>query len=388
MKRLASIAAGLAVAAIPLLGSGAAMAADAHPNSPTDPELTAVISYQSAMIVSPVPYGFQYTIEDTSGITNGVPLTGIAMTASFPPEVYAAPAADQYPVSANTCGGTLSINALKVTLSGGTMPLGANCTFFVAVIAGLSGHYLIPSSGPTSDPTGPGNQPTASVDVYAAGPGMAKFNPGSIIAGQASQLNFSIANPAANPIAFTGTAINVTLPAGLAVATGSSAVCGGSLIRIAPASIVVREAHIASGGTCTFSVAIVGKTVGHYVVTAELKELGHTAGQPAATLDVLAPAKPKPAVTASPAASVAATDTAAPSETASGSATDSAAPSDVASATATATDAGASAGSSPASGTSGGSAGGGAGVLPIVIVGIGVLALLGGLLGWLFLRRA
>src|SRR6185437_8835247 len=123
-------------------------------------------------------------------------------------------------------------------------------------------------TGPvTSNEGGNGGTASASINVVAP-PVIAKaFNPAAITLNSTTSLTFTITNPAANAVALTGVAFTDNLPAGLAVASGSATVCGGTLTTTAPTGIALSGATIAANSQCQSSVTVTGVVSGQYTNT-------------------------------------------------------------------------------------------------------------------------
>jgi hypothetical protein len=123
------------------------------------------------------------------------------------------------------------------------------------------------------------------------------FSPGSIGLHGTTSLNFTIFNDETNPT-LTGLAFTDTLPAGLSVANGSAAACGGTLTPSGGNTISLSGGTLLGGGgyQCTFAVTVTGQVAGDYTNTAGAitsNESG-AGNQATASLTVLAP-PPQPA---------------------------------------------------------------------------------------------
>jgi uncharacterized repeat protein (TIGR01451 family) len=87
------------------------------------------------------------------------------------------------------------------------------------------------------------------------------FSPNPVAVGGSSTLTFTITNP--NPtVPLSGIALNDALPAGLMVASGSSAQCGGTLTTTAPSTLSLSGGALAAGASCTVTVAVTATTAG------------------------------------------------------------------------------------------------------------------------------
>ena len=104
---------------------------------------------------------------------------------------------------------------------------------------------------------------SATIDALAPPSIGAGFDPDSIAAGGQSILSFSISNPDVNDVALTGVGFGDTLPLGLAVATDSITVCGGTLTT-SPSDISLTYATIAVGSECEIDVTVSDVPAGYY----------------------------------------------------------------------------------------------------------------------------
>jgi uncharacterized repeat protein (TIGR01451 family) len=191
------------------------------------------------------------------------------------------------------CGGTVNTVAATrtITLSGATIVAGGTCTFSVTVGGAAAGVHTNTTGNVTSSNGGTGNTATAVITVVGP-PSISKaFSPNSIAVGGTSTLTFNIAN-ANTTTTLTGVAFTDVLPAGVEVADGSFAACGGTVTTVAATrTITLTGASIAAGGTCTFSVTVTGSTAGVKVnVTGNVTSAnGGTGNAASATLTVVAP---------------------------------------------------------------------------------------------------
>ena len=167
----------------------------------------------------------------------------------------------------NNCGGTASTpNSSTVSLSGGALPGGASCSIVVNVTGAMAG--VKSNSVTVTSDAGTGNTSTDTITVVGP-PSIAKvFNPSTIALNATTSLNFTITNPAGNPVALAGVGFTDNLPSGVTVATSSPAsVCGGTLTTTAPSSIVLSGATVVVGTPCTFSVPVTGTVSGPHTNT-------------------------------------------------------------------------------------------------------------------------
>ncbi|HEY2393857.1 MAG TPA: hypothetical protein VGK22_21970 [Candidatus Angelobacter sp.] len=231
------------------------------------------------------------TFTITNSNVNSV-LNGIAFTDSLPAGLVVAPT----PGLTNSCGGTATATAgaSSVSLSGGTLAAGANCTITVNVqgtTAGVKNNSVTVSS--TNG--GTGNTSNASITVVGPPTISKAFGAASIPLNGSTSLSFTINNPNTT-VALTGVAFSDTLPAGLVVSTpnGLTGTCGsGTITAVAGSgSISLSGGTIAASGSCTFSVNVTGTTAGAKANTTgavSSTEGGTGATSNTATLNVVAP---------------------------------------------------------------------------------------------------
>jgi hypothetical protein len=162
------------------------------------------------------------------------------------------------------------------------------------IAAGIENNTTGPISSNESGAGATSN--TASITVIGP-PSIAKaFGAASIQLNAQTTLTFTITNPNAT-VALTGVGFGDTLPAGLAVATpnGLTGSCGAGTITTGTVSgfsvVNLSGGTIAAGGSCTFSVNVVGVTGGHKVnTTGTVSSTNAGSGnQATASIDVEAP---------------------------------------------------------------------------------------------------
>ncbi len=197
----------------------------------------------------------------------------------------------------NSCGGTVTAAAgsASVSLSGGTLAANGSCTISLNV-TGVQAGVQDNTTGPisTTESGAGATSNTASITVIGP-PSIAKaFGAASINLNGTTTLTFTITS---NTVALTGVAFGDTLPAGLAVANpnGLTGSCGSGTITTGTVSgfsvVNVAGGTIAAGGSCTFSVNVVGTTSGHKVNTTGTvtSDNAGSGNQATATIDVVAP---------------------------------------------------------------------------------------------------
>jgi uncharacterized repeat protein (TIGR01451 family) len=211
----------------------------------------------------------------TNPASNAGNFTGLAFTDTLPAGlVVSTPNGLTGSCPSGTITATAGTNGISLT--GATLAAGASCTFRVNV-TGTSVGVKTNTTGTVTDTQGiTGSAATATLTVVLP-PTISKAFADSQIELNfiGTTLNFTITNPAANPISFTDIAVTDTLPAGLVLATPSSgltpATCGGGPIT-APAggtTITVTGATLAPGASCTFSVQVLGAALGTWTNTSD-----------------------------------------------------------------------------------------------------------------------
>jgi uncharacterized repeat protein (TIGR01451 family) len=198
-----------------------------------------------------------------------------------------------------TCTGTVTAAAGSgsISLTGATLAGNANCKVSVNV-QGIAAGVQNNTTGPVSSTeSGPGATSNAASITVIGPPSIAKaFGAASINLNGTTTLSFTITNPNAT-VALTGVGFGDTLPAGLTVATpnGLTGSCGAGTITTGTVSgfsvVNLSGGTIAAGGSCTFSVNVVGTSGGHKVNTTGTvtSNEGGSGNQATATIDVNAP---------------------------------------------------------------------------------------------------
>ncbi|HMH52433.1 MAG TPA: hypothetical protein VK548_19495 [Candidatus Acidoferrum sp.] len=112
------------------------------------------------------------------------------------------------------------------------------------------------------DPVAGNNQVTLDTPIVVNPPAIAKaFGAATVPLNGTTTLTFTLTNP--NVFApLTGVGFTDTLPAGLSVVNGSSAVCGGTLTTSGGNTIALAGATIAAGANCVFPVTVTGTAAG------------------------------------------------------------------------------------------------------------------------------
>ncbi len=252
-------------------------------------------SITKAFSPTTIPAGGVTTI--TLVITNPnatVALTGVAVTDTFPAGMTVATP----PNASNTCGGTFAPNAgdPSVSLSGGNIAAGGNCTLTVDVTTSTPGDSVNTTGNVTSTNGGTGNTATATVTVGAiAPPSITKsFTPTTIAAGGTSTLTLVITNPNA-ALTLTGLAVTDTFPTDMTVAAPltTTNTCGGTLLDNLGGTLVAGAAGIQlTGGTlapasnCTITVLVTATVSGVNTTGNVSSTNGGTGNTGSATLTV------------------------------------------------------------------------------------------------------
>jgi uncharacterized repeat protein (TIGR01451 family) len=190
------------------------------------------------------------------------PLTGIGFTDTMPAGMTVVSAA----TIVNTCGGTVTAftGSSQMSLSAGSLALGASCTVSVDVTTNGPGAF-VNQTGPISSSAGAGASASATLTVNPAAailpPAIEKvFAPGTVAVGDLSRLTISFTN---NNAAQQLTNVSVTdvLPAGVTVALSPNVThtCGGSTVVNAPlggTTITVTGGVLAPTAVCIVSVNV------------------------------------------------------------------------------------------------------------------------------------
>jgi CSLREA domain-containing protein/uncharacterized repeat protein (TIGR01451 family) len=245
----------------------------------------------SPMAISPNgTSSLSFTI--TNPAANSVALTGVAFTDTFPTGITIATPNGL----ASSCAGTITAAAGSgaLSLSGGTIAAGANCSFSVNVTGSTPGSFTNTTGAVSSTNGGTGNTATANLTVGTP-PSISKsFGAASIGLAASTPLSFTITNSNAS-IALTGVAFTDPLPAGLVVSTpnGLTGTCGTGIVTAAAgsSSVALTGGTIATTGTCSFSVNVTAMAPGNQVNTtgAVSAANGGTGNTATASITVLTP---------------------------------------------------------------------------------------------------
>ena len=391
MRRAFGFAMSLAV--ILALTSGSALAAaagGAQPAALSHPTLVA--KFKAATVAENGKTTLTFTISNPNASTT---LTGIGFTATLPLGRLSV-GAGRTPV---TCNGTLKLTApTSIALSGASVIGGGTCSFGVTVTGIVPGNATVTSSAITSTNGGTGNTVSPSIAVVRLPELTTTFDKASVSAGTVDHITFKLWNSNMNTVSLNGIGFTLTLPAGLSATPytyNNFPWCHVNITATAT-KITVSGGSLAHGIECDFGADITGSKAGTYTLTTTAVTSEKGAGPKAkASLTVTggaAPVKtPAPGNTPAPGSTPAPGETpmAAPSESAGApespvamaSATDSAIASSSPTVAIQASPSAIPATGAPASADGGSNA-------PVIVGGVAAVVLgLGGLLGFLFLRR-
>ena len=269
---------------------GTGNTASANLTVATPPTITKAFGAASILVGANTSLTFTLNNPNTS-----LALTGIAFSDTLPAGLQVATPNGL----TTTCSGTVTAAAGSgsISLTGGSLAANASCTISLnvkGIAAGVQNNTTGPISSTESGTGATSN--TASITVIGP-PSIAKaFGAASINLNGTTTLTFTITNPNAT-VALTGVGFGDTLPAGLAVANpnGLTGSCGAGTITTGTVSgfsvVNLSGGTIAAGGSCTFSVNVVGTTGGHKVnTTGTVTSTNAGSGnQATATIDVKAP---------------------------------------------------------------------------------------------------
>jgi CSLREA domain-containing protein/uncharacterized repeat protein (TIGR01451 family) len=256
----------------------------------TPPTITKAFGASSILVGANTSLTFTLNNPNTS-----LALTGVAFSDTLPAGLQVATPNGL----TTTCSGTVTAAAGSgsISLTGGSLAANASCSISLnvtGIAAGVQNNTTGPISSTESGAGATSN--TASITVIGP-PSIAKaFGAASINLNGTTTLTFTITNPNAT-VALTGVGFGDTLPAGLAVANpnGLTGSCGAGTITTGTVSgfsvVNLSGGTIAAGGSCTFSVNVVGTTGGHKVnTTGTVSSTNAGSGnQATASIDVFAP---------------------------------------------------------------------------------------------------
>jgi hypothetical protein len=221
-------------------------------------------------------------------------LTGISFTDTFPAGLVVATPNGL----SNSCGGTVTAVAGSgsVSLTGGTLAGGGNCTIALSVTGTTAGNKNNTTGAISANESGAGATSNTATIVVIAPPAISKqFAPANILVGGTSTLTFSITNPADNTVALSGVAFTDNLPAGVQVASSNnlSNTCGGTATANAGSGVIsLTGGTLFQNSTCMVVANVTATSAGskNNVSNAVTSTTGGTGNQATATLTVTCPA--------------------------------------------------------------------------------------------------
>jgi uncharacterized repeat protein (TIGR01451 family) len=167
--------------------------------------------------------------------------------------------------ASNTCGGTATVGASSVTLTGGSIPAAGSCTVTMNVTTAGGAHYInsIPAGALQTNLGNNAGAAIATLTVIPSVVGLSKaFSPTSIFTGGASALVITLTNPNATDAAITAPLIDA-LPGGLEVSGRASTTCGGTVVAIQGSSTVtLTGGAIPAMGSCNVTVNVTANDIG------------------------------------------------------------------------------------------------------------------------------
>lgn len=239
-----------------------------------------------------VPINGTSTLTLTIANPDGVTLTGVAVSDTFPSGLIIATPNG----ATNTCGGTLTATAGTgvVSLTGGSITANSSCAINVNVTSAAAATYNNTTGTVSSTNGGTGATSNTATLTVTTPPTITKaFGTGSIALNASTSMTLTITNPSAT-VSQTGLAVSDTFPAGLVVATpnGLSNTCGGTPTATAGTGVVsLTGGSLGTSASCQIIVNVTGTTAGSKTnttgaVSSTNQGTGNTAS---ATLTVIAP---------------------------------------------------------------------------------------------------
>jgi uncharacterized repeat protein (TIGR01451 family) len=194
-----------------------------------------------------------------------VTLSGVSFTDVLPTGLLFATPAN---ATTNCTGSSISVDipTQSITITGGNLAPGTQCDIEADVTAPLGSYNNVIPALEIVTNEGVTNQTATNATLTVVdSPTINKaFSPSSVRVGQSSTLTVTITNNAA--IALTGVAVSDPLPDGMAVFStpAASTTCAGGVVSALAGNDVVSlsGATIPVGGSCSFSVNVVGNASG------------------------------------------------------------------------------------------------------------------------------
>ena len=240
-------------------GSTVVSAAPATANLTVQSAITATKTFLPASVAS---NNGNSRVTITLNNVSSSQLTGVALTDPLPTGM----TLSAVPQASTSCGGPLTLTAAPgsttATLSGATLYAGASCVVqFNIQTNGQGGSPLvntIPAGGITADggvataTAVSGNLTTFSAPAINV---QKSFSPSSLtMIGQRSLLTITLSNTQGGAIPVTNLTLTDTLPAGIAIVSGTpaSTTCPGGVVTTpGNAALAISGASLGAGATCT-----------------------------------------------------------------------------------------------------------------------------------------
>jgi uncharacterized repeat protein (TIGR01451 family) len=204
-----------------------------------------------AFLPTAIPTGGASTLTLTISNPNGLALSGLALTDTFPANLVVAP----------------TPNITSINLAGGTVAANTSCTLSVDVTSSIAGSYSNTADGVASTQTGAAGavSNTVVLNVVDTPTIVKSFLPISVAAGSPSTMTLVITNP--NAIALTGLLFADNFPTDLVVAAtpNVTSTCGGTFTATAAdVSVDLAAGTVAANTTCTIKVDVTSSIAGSY----------------------------------------------------------------------------------------------------------------------------
>ncbi len=227
-------------------------------------------------------------------------LTGIVFTDTLPVQIQATA-----PLGANAaCGGTFTVTATTLTLTGAALAGGATCTLPPVTVKGVQpGTANNLTSTVTSNEAAPGAAATATTTVTRPpAPVLTKsFDDASILLSANTTLRLVLANTQPGSGALTGVGFTDTLPTQIQATAplGATPACGGTF-TVTATTLSLAGASLAANGTCTLpAVTVKGVQPGPAVNTTSTVTSNEALPGAAATATTTVNRPPPPVITKS-----------------------------------------------------------------------------------------
>jgi hypothetical protein len=190
-------------------------------------------------------------------------LTGVGFTDSLPPQIQATAPLGATPA----CGGTFTVTATTLILSGANLAANGTCTLPPVTVQGVQpGQANNVTSTVSSTEALPGPPASASTTVFAPLPPviLKSFAASVIQIGGTTTLSFTITNPNTNPtFPLNGITFTDTLPTDIQATgpLGAVPACNGGTFTVTATTITLTGGTLAGGASCTLpNVTVIGLT--------------------------------------------------------------------------------------------------------------------------------